>query len=73
MTNRYLVLARISEHMFRRCLRHVVVGLTAVQIAQLTGLNRNTVNRFLALLRQRMAEACEAARSFGGEVEVDES
>jgi transposase-like protein len=73
MTNRYLVRARISEHVFRRLLRHVAADLTAVQIAQLTGLNRNTVNRLLMLLRHRMAEACEADSPFSGEVEVDES
>lgn len=58
---------------FRRFLRHVAADLTAVQIAQLTGLNRNTVNRLLACLRERMAEACELERPFSGTVEVDES
>jgi transposase-like protein len=47
--------------------------LTAVQIAQLTGLNRNTVNRLLACLRARMAEACELERPFQGTIEVDGS
>ncbi len=73
MTNRYLRRARVSEHVSRRFLRHVAADLTAVQIAALTGLNRNAVNRLLALLRLRMAEACEAASPFAGEVEVDES
>ena len=73
MTNRYLRRARISEKVFRRFLRHVAADLTAVQIAQLTGLNRNTVNRLLALLRLRMAEACEEASPFAGEVEADGS
>lgn len=39
----------------------------------LTGLNRNTVNRLLACLRHRMAEACELDSPFSGTVEVDES
>jgi transposase-like protein len=51
----------------------VAADLTAVQIAQLTGLNRNTVNRFLTCLRERMAQACELERPFRGHVEVDES
>ena len=67
MTNRYLCRARVSEHVFRRFLRHVAADLTAVQIAALTGLNRNAVNRLLALLRLRMAEACEAASPFADE------
>ena len=51
----------------------MAADLTAVQIAQLTGLNRNTVNRLLACLRLRMAEACEAQKPFRGAIEVDES
>jgi transposase-like protein len=51
----------------------VAADLTAVQIARLTGLNRNTVNRLLGCLRDRMAEACEREGAFRGHVEVDES
>ena len=50
-----------------------MANLTTVQVAMLTGLNRDTVNPLLGLLRGRMAEECEAASPFGGEVEVDES
>jgi transposase len=71
--NRYVVRSRVSEHVFRRFLRHVAADLTAVQIAQLTGLNRNTVNRLLTCLRERMAQACELERPLRGHVEVDES
>jgi transposase len=71
--NRYVVRSRISEAVFRRFLRHVAADLTAVQIAQLTGLNRNTVNRLLAGVRVLMAEACEDQKPFTGTVEVDES
>ena len=73
MTNRYVYRSRISEATFRYFLRHVAADLTATQIAQLTGLNRNTVNRLLRLLRVRMAEHCEAQSPFRGEVEIDES
>ena len=51
----------------------MAADLTAVQISQLTGLNRNTVNRLLACLRQRMAEACESSSPLSGTIEVDES
>ena len=54
-------------------MRHVAADLTAVQIAQLTGLNRNTVNRLFAGLRERMAEACELESPLRGTIEVDES
>lgn len=72
MRNCDVVRARISEAVFRRFLRHVAADLTAVQVSQLTGLNRNTVNRLLACLRLRMAEACESDSPFSGTVEVDE-
>jgi transposase-like protein len=71
--NRYVARSRISEACFRRFLRCVAADLTAVQIAALTGLNRNTVNRLLGCLRERMAEACELESPFRGHVEVDES
>jgi len=35
------------------------------------GINRNSVNRFLAFLRKRMAEEREFERLFRGTVEVD--
>lgn len=73
MKNRYVVRSRISEALFRRFLRCVAADLTAVQIVQLTRLNRNTVNRLLGCLRERMADACEADGPFRGHVEVDES
>jgi transposase-like protein len=71
--NRYLVRAQISEAAFRRFLRHAAADLMAVQIAQLTGMNRNTVNRLLNALRRAMPAACQADSPFSGTVEVDES
>ena len=49
------------------------MDLDAVQISQLSPLNRNTVNRYLAALRTRMAEFCELESPLKGEVEIDES
>lgn len=37
-------------------MRYLAADLTAVQITQFTGLNRNTVNRLLGCLRERMAQ-----------------
>ena len=34
------------------------LDLDALQISALTGLNRNTVNRYLKLIRQRIADYC---------------
>jgi len=47
--------------------------LDASQIAQLSGLNRNTVNRYLKAIRECIAEHCELESPVSGEIEVDES
>lgn len=74
MSNRYIIHARISEAQFRDILKYFSVDIEASKIAQLTGLSRNTINRILKALRQRIAEGCEAESPFEtGEVEIDES
>ena len=64
---------QISRAKFRQILRLFAVDLTAVQIAELVHLNRNTVNRYLTLIRQRIASYCESESPFSGEIELDES
>ena len=49
------------------------LDLDASQITKITGLNRNTINRYLAEIRKRIAQFCEQQSPFSGEVEVDES
>lgn len=49
------------------------LDLNAIQIASLSDLNRNTINRYLRALRQHIAEHCEQQSPFSGEVEIDES
>jgi transposase len=71
--NKYAKRSRISEAKFREFVRYFALDLDAQKIALLTRLNRNTVNRYLQLLRKRIAEHCEASSPFQGEVEVDES
>lgn len=73
MKNRYAIRSRISEAKFRQLVRLFALDLEATQITVLTGLNRNTINRYLRGIRQRIAEYCEAQSPFSGEVEVDES
>lgn len=67
------VRARISRAKFRQLLKLFALDLTATQITALTGLNRNTVNRYLRLIRQAVAEHGQRESPFGGEVELDES
>ncbi len=75
MTDSYNILkrARISKKKFRQIIRYFSIDLTASQITLLTDLNRNTVNRYLTLIRQAIAAHCENESPFSGEVELDES
>ncbi|MFN6041106.1 MAG: hypothetical protein ACK5ZG_00870 [Phycisphaerae bacterium] len=59
LQNCYVIRARLSEADLRQFPRHVAPNVAVVQISQLTGLNRYTVNRLLDLLRERMAQAYE--------------
>ena len=73
MKNKYILRSKISEAKFRQLVRLFCVDLNATQIAQVARLNRNTVNRLLQGIRERIAFACEAESPVSGEVEVDES
>lgn len=73
MKNKYIYRSKISEAKFRQLVRLFCVDLNATQIAQIANLNRNTVNRLLQGIRERIAFACEAESPVSGEVEVDES
>src|SRR5215472_3528499 len=71
--NRYVSHAHLSAHHFRQLLRLFALDLEATKVADLIGLNRNTVNRYFLALRQRIARACEQEMPLRGTVEVDES
>jgi transposase len=71
--NKYINRSRVTEAKFRNLVKFFSLDLSAQQIAILTKLNRNTVNRYLKLIRKRIAELCESETPFKGEIEVDES
>ena len=73
MKNKYINRSRISEAKFRQFIKYFTLDLEAQKIAILTRLNRNTVNRYLRLIRERIAEHCEKQSPLKGEIEVDES
>ena len=73
MKNKYSARSRISEAKIRQIVKLFAVDLDALQIAEIADLNRNTVNRYLAAFRERIARFCEAESPVKGEVEVDES
>lgn len=71
--NKYKKRAHISEYQFRQIVKHFSLDLTATQIAKLIGINRNTINKYLMQIRQKIAQYCEQQSPFLGEIEVDES
>jgi transposase-like protein len=73
ITNKYIKRSRISEAKFRELTRYFSLDLDAQKISVLTRLNRNTVNRYLHKIRERIAAFCEESSPFRGEVEIDES
>ncbi len=73
MKNRYSKSSHLSEKKIRAIMRCFATDLTALQAAEMTKLNRNTINRYYRALRERCASACENERLFFGVIEVDES
>jgi hypothetical protein len=73
MKNKYIKVSHISEAKFREIVKLFSVDLSASQIANLINLNRNTINRYLTLFRERIVEICKKDSPIKGEVEVDES
>lgn len=72
--NRYVNRSKISEAKFRQIVKLFSIDLNAMQIAEIVGLNRNTINRYLTGIRERIAEFCEQTSPIeSGQVEVDES
>ena len=71
--NKYANRSKISEAKFRQLVKLFSADLDAGQIAELISINRNTVNRYLMAIRERIAEFCENTSPVSGEIEVDES
>ncbi len=62
--------SKLSHYMKKNLLRCFSEYLTAVQITKITSLNRNTVNRYMNLIREKIAKLCEQESPFSREVEV---
>ena len=61
ITNTYIKRSIISEAKFREFVRCLFLDLDP---NFLTGLNRNTANRYFILIRMRIAEFCEQSSPF---------
>jgi transposase-like protein len=74
MQNKYANRSRISEAKFREIVKYFALDLTAQQIATLSGISRNTINRYLKEMRRKIyAYCCDITPITEGEIEIDES
>ncbi len=73
MKNDYLFRSHISNKKTRQIIRLFTEDLTATQIANLTKINRNTINRILNHIRLVLVDYSLATSPLDGEVEIDES
>jgi transposase len=71
--NKYTNRSKISEAKIRQLVKLFSLDLDASQIAAISGLNRNTINRYLSEIRLRISDFCQTQSPFAGEIEVDES
>ena len=71
--NKYAKGAKISEAKFRTLIKCFATDLNATQTSEITGINRNTVNRYFNAVRERICYICSQESPFSGSVEVDES
>jgi len=73
MQNKYANRSRISEKKFREIVKYFSMDLEATKIAELSGVSRQTINKYLNAMRERIADFCAKESPFSGEIEVDES
>lgn len=74
MKNKYIKCSHISERKTRDIIRLFCLDIEAKKTAELTGVSRQTTNRFYTQIRERIAELCEHESPFeNGEIELDES
>ena len=73
MENKYIHRSHLSEGKFRQIIKCFSLDLTATQTAEMTGLNRKTIDRLYSAIRARIAEYNRETSPNIGEFEVDES
>lgn len=66
--NKYANRSRISEAKFLQLVKLFCLDLTATQIAAISELNINTIDKYLFGIRQRIAEYCECESHFKGDI-----
>jgi response regulator of citrate/malate metabolism len=72
--NKTVIRSRVSEKKFRDIIKTFSVDLSAVQISELTGLSRQTINKYLTAIRLRIVELSTLQSvPLVGQIEVDEN
>ncbi|MFH0726095.1 MAG: hypothetical protein V2B19_07045 [Pseudomonadota bacterium] len=59
MKNKYVSRAKINETQFRSIIQLFALDLDASQISSITGINRNTINRYVKEIRLRIVQHCQ--------------
>ncbi len=66
--------AKISKYKIKKIIRHFCLDITADRTAYLTGIHRNTINRWYGIFRRAIyAWQCKEFETLFGEIELDES
>ena len=73
MKNKYIKVSHISEVKFREIMKLFSEDLSAIQITNLTKLNRDTINSYWILFKKRNVNICLETSPLFEEIEVDES
>ena len=74
MKNKYVIRSRISEAKFRQIILLFSEDLSVTQISHLTGLSRQTINKYLTAIRLRILQLSSLQSvPLVGQIEVDES
>lgn len=71
--NKYIKVAKISEEKFREIIKCFALDLTATDVAEITNLNRKTINRIYNKIRERIVLLSSGNDKVSGEIELDES
>jgi len=67
-------MVKIGYYKLKKVIKHFCVDINASKTAYLTGINRNTVNKYYSLFRQLIfKKQTKELKRFTGEVEMDES
>ncbi|OQY02277.1 MAG: hypothetical protein B6I26_01640 [Desulfobacteraceae bacterium 4572_130] len=71
--NKYVNNSKISEAKFREIIKYFALDLEANKIFILINISRNTINKYLHKIRERISECCMQHSDISGIIEIDES